>query len=194
MALTIIAGTPIEANREDGRLWFAQNGATRTRLALYAPPEVQIERVDAPLLSVYVARGVAPVWYSPDWREASVYLQPADDDELHVVWLNSHCGFDVIPQAAEKHAAWSYGGPKNSASKLAILAPPCYVQIHTYKHSTPRKYAAVTPDGAVRWLGTRSEVIAAHFRGDLDATRLAEFQGWLSELTTIGQLEVQDEL
>ena len=190
--MTIIAGTPIEANREDGRLWSAQNGTTRTRLALYAPPEVQIERVDAPLLSVYVARGVAPVWYSPDWREASVYLQPAEDDELHVVWLNSHCGFDVIPQAAEKHAAWSYGGPKNSASKLAILAPPCYVQIHTYKHSSPRKYAAVTLDGAVRWLGTRSEVLAAYFRRDLDATRLAEFQGWLSELSE--QLEVQDEL
>ena len=192
--MTIIAGNVVQIDAEDGRLWFAQNGATRTRLSLYAPPEVQIERVDAPLLSVYVARGVAPVWYSPDWREASVYLQPAEDDDLHVVWLNNHCGFDVIPQAAEKHAAWSYGGPKNSASKLAILAPPCYVQIHTYKHSSPRKYAAVTLDGAVRWLGARSEVIAAHFRGDLDATRLAEFQGWLSELTTIGQLEVQDEL
>jgi len=192
MALTIIAGDPID-NRDNGRLWFAQNGAKRTRLTLYAPPEVQIERVDAPSCSVYVARGVAPVWYSPDWREASVYLQPADDDELHVVWLNSHCGFDVIPQAAEKHAAWSHGGPKNSASKLAILAPPCYVQIHTYKHSSPREYAAVTLDGAVRWLGTRSEVIAAHFRGDVDATRLAKFQGWLSELTTVGQLEMQDE-
>jgi len=193
MALTIIAGDVIKIDAEDGRLWWAQNGATRTRLALCAPSEVQIERVDAPSLSVYVSRGVAPVWYSPDWREASVYLQLAEDDELHVVWLNSHCGFDVIPQAAEKHTAWSYGGPKNSASKLAILAPPCYVQIHTYKHSSPRKYVAVTLDGAVRWLGTRSEVIAAHFRGDVEATRLAEFQGWLSGLTAVGHLEVQDE-
>ena len=189
--MTIIAGNVVQIDAEDGQLWWAQNGATRTRLALYAAQGVYIERVDT---EVYVARNAVPVWYSPDWREASVYLQPADDDELHVVWLNSHCGFDVIPQAAEKHAAWSYGGPKNSASKIAILAPPCYVQIHTYKHSTPRKYAAVTPDGAVRWLGTRSEVLAAHFRDDVDATRLAEFKGWLSELTTAGQLEVQDEL
>ena len=190
--MTIIAGSAIEieTNREDGRLWFAQNGATRTRLALYAAQGAHIERVDT---EVYVVRNAAPVWYSPDWREASVYLQPADDDELHVVWLNSHCGFDVIPQAAEKRAAWSHGGPKNSASKLAILAPPCYVQIHTYKHSSPRKYAAVTLDGAVRLLGTRSEVLAAHFRGDLDATRLAEFQGWLSQLATAAHLEVQDE-
>jgi hypothetical protein len=188
--MVIIAGTPIGIENENGLLWFAQNGAKRTRLALYAPSEVQIERVDTEL---YLARDAVPVWYSPDWREASVYLQTAEDEELHVVWLNSHCGFDVIPQAAEKHAAWSYGGPKNSASKLAILAPPCYVQIHTYKHSSPRKYVAVTLDGAVRWLGTRSEVIAAHFRGDVEATRLAKFQGWLSELTTVGQLEVQDE-
>jgi hypothetical protein len=191
--MVIIAGTPIEIEtNRDGLLWFAQNGAKRTRLSLYAAQGVHIECVDSNI-PVYVARDAVPVWYSPDWREASVYLQPAEDEELYVVWLNSHCGFDVIPQAAEKHAAWSYGGPKNSASKLAILAPPCYVQIHTYKHSSPRKYAAVTLDGAVRWLGTRSEVIAAHFRRDLDATRLAEFQGWLSELTTAGQLEVQDE-
>jgi len=191
--MTIIAGMPIEieSNREDGLLWYAQNGAKRTRLSLYAAQGVHIERLDTEL---YLARDAVPVWYSPDWREASVYLQLAEDDELHVVWLNSHCGFDVIPQAAEKHAAWSHGGPKNSASKLAILAPPCYVQIHTYKNSSPRKYIAVTLDGAVRWLGTRSEVLAAHFRGDLDATRLAKFQSWLSELTTAGQLEVQDEL
>ena len=189
--MTIIAGNVVQIDAEDGQLWWAQNGATRTRLALYAAQGVYIERVDT---EVYVARNAVPVWYSPDWREASVYLQPAEDDELHVVWLNSHCGFDVIPQAAEKHAAWSYGGPKNSASKLAILAPPCYVQIHTYKNSSPRKYIAVTLDGAVRWLGTRSEVLAAHFRDDVDATRLAEFKGWLSELTTAGQLEVQDEL
>ena len=187
--MTIIAGDVVQIDAEDGRLWWAQNGAKRTRLALYAAQGVHIERVDT---EVYVARNAVPVWYSPDWREASVYLQLAEDDELHVVWLNSHCGFDVIPQAAEKHAAWSHGGPKNSASKLAILAPPCYVQIHTYKHSSPRKYAAVTLDGAVRWLGTRSEVLAAYFRRDLDATRLAEFQGWLSELSE--QLEVQDEL
>jgi hypothetical protein len=188
--MTIIAGTPIEIENENGRLWYAQNGAKRTRLALYAAQGVHIERVDT---EVYVARNAVPVWYSPDWREASVYLQPAEDDELHVVWLNSHCGFDVVPQAAEKRAAWSYSGPKNSASKLAILAPSCYVRIHTYKHSTPSEYAAVTLDGAVRWLGTCSEVLAAHFRGDVEATRLAEFRGWLNQLTAAGQLEVQDE-
>jgi hypothetical protein len=189
--MTIIAGDVVRIDAEDGLIWWAQNGATRTRLSLYAAQGVHIERVDT---EVYVVRNAAPVWYSPDWREASVYLQPVEDDELHVVWLNSHCGFSVTPKDAVLWQASSFGGPKNSESKIAVLKPPCYVQIHTYKHSTPSKYAAVTLDGAVRWLGTRSEVLAAHFRGDLDATRLAEFQGWLSQLATAGQLEVQDEL
>ena len=211
MALTIIAGDPID-NRDNGRLWFAQNGAKRTRLSLYAAQGVHIERFDT---EVYVARNAVPVWYSPDWREASVYLQLAEDDELHVVWLNSHCGFDVIPQAAEKHelhAVWlnthcgfavvpkdavlweasSFGGPKNSESKIAVLKTGCYVKEYTYKRATPSEWFAITLDGAVRCLGEKSRVIALALRGDKDAKRLAEFKGWLSDLT--GELEVQDEL
>ena len=195
MALTIIAGDPIEIHRDDGRLWFAQNGAKRTRLSLYALPEVQIERVDAPSCSVYVARGVAPVWYSPDWREASVYLQPepADDEELHVVWLNSHCGFGVVPKDAILWQASSVGGPKNSESKIAVLKPPCYIEEFTYKFATPSDWFSVALDGAVRRLRKRSDVIALALRGDKDAERLAELKGWLSQLTTAGQLEVHDE-
>jgi hypothetical protein len=63
MALTIIAGEPIETNRDDGRLWFAQNGAKRTRLTLYAAG-VHIERVDT---EVYVARNAVPVWTRESW-------------------------------------------------------------------------------------------------------------------------------
>ena len=83
--MTIIAGTPIEIENQDGLLWYAQNGAKRTRLSLYTAQGVHIERVDSNI-PVYVARDAVPVWYSPDWREASVYLQPAEDEELHVVW------------------------------------------------------------------------------------------------------------
>jgi hypothetical protein len=50
---------------------------------------------------------------------------------------------------------------------------------------------AITLDGAVRRLGTRSSIVALALRGDKDAARLAELKGWLSELTK--QLEVQDE-
>lgn len=191
--MTIIAGgaIEIEANRGDGRLWWAQNGAKRTRLALYAAQGVHIERVDT---EVYVARGAVPVWTGEDWsREASVYLYPTEKDELHAVWLNSHCGFAVVPKDAVLWEASSFGGPKNSESKIAVLKTGCYVEEYTYKRATPSEWFAITLDGAVRRFGTKSNIIALALRGDKDAKRLAELKGWLSELTTAGQLEVQDE-
>jgi len=190
--MTIIAGTPIEANREDGRLWYAQNGAKRTRLALYAAQGVHIERVDT---EVYVARNAVPVWTGEAWhREAAVYLYPAEVDELHGVWLNSHCGFGVTPKDAVLWESSSFGGPKNSQSQIAVVKPGCYIERYSYKHATPSSWYAITLDGAVRRLGTRSNIVALALRGDKDAKRLAELKGWLSELTTAGQLEVQDEL
>jgi len=192
MALTIIAGDAIEieANREDGRVWWAQNGAKRTRLALYAAQGVHIERVDT---EVYLARDAVPVWTGEEWhREAAVYLYPTEKDELHVVWLNTHCGFGVTPKDAVLWEASSFGGPKNSESKIAVLKTGCYVEEYTYKRATPSNWYAITLDGAVRRLGTRSNIVALALRGDKDAKRLAEFKGWLSELT--GELEVQDEL
>jgi len=191
MALTIIAGDAIEvdANREDGRVWWAQNGAKRTRLALYAAQGVHIERVDT---EVYVARNAVPVWTGEDWsREASVYLYPTEKDELYAVWLNTHCGFAVVPEDAVLWEASSFGGPKNSESKIAVLKTGCYVKEYTYKRATPSEWFAITLDGAVRCLGEKSRVIALALRGDKDAKRLAEFKGWLSDLT--GELEVQDE-
>ena len=190
--MTIIAGTPIETNREDGRLWFAQNGAKRTRLSLYAAQGVHIERVDSDL-EVYVARDAVPVWTGEEWsREASVYLYPSELHEIYAVWLNSHCGFSVFPKDAVLWQASSVGGPKNSESKIAVLKPPCYIEEFTYKFSTPSDWFSVTLDGAVRCLRKKSDVIALALRGDKDAARLAELKGWLSELTK--QLEVQDEL
>jgi len=192
--MTIIAGDAIEieANRDDGRVWWAQNGAKRTRLALYAAQGVHIERVDT---EVYVARDAVPVWTGEDWnREASVYLYPSELHEINAVWLNSHCGFAVVPKDAVLWEASSFGGPKNSESKLAVLKTGCYVEEYTYKRTTPSEWFAITLDGAVRCLGEKSRVIALALRGDKDAKRLAELKGWLSELTTAGQLEVQDEL
>ena len=186
--MTIIAGCVIEIETEDGLLWYAQNGATRTRLALYAA-DVHIERVDT---EVYVARGAVPVWTGEAWsREASVYLYPAEKHELHAVWLNSHCGFTVVPKDAVLWEASSFGGPKNSESKIAVLKTGCYVEEYTYKRATPSEWFAITLDGAVRCLGEKSRVIALALRGDKDAERLAELKGWLSELIT-GHLEVQD--
>ena len=189
--MTIIAGDAIEveANRDDGRVWWAQNGAKRTRLALYAAQGVHIERVDT---EVYVARGAVPVWTGEDWnREASVYLYPSELHEIYTVWLNSHCGFAVVPKDAVLWEASSFGGPKNSQSKIAVLKPACYIERYSYKHATPSSWYAITLDGAVRRLRKKSDVIALALRGDKDAARLAELKGWLSELT--GQLEVQDE-
>ena len=192
MALTIIAGDVIEIDAEDGRLWWAQNGAKRTRLLLYAAQGVHIERVDSEL---YLARDAVPVWTGEEWhREAAVYLYPAEVDELYGVWLNTHCGFGVAPKDSVLWQASSVGGPKNSESKIAVLKPPCYIEEFTYKFSTPSVWYAITLDGAVRRLGTRSNIVALALRGDKDAKRLAELKGWLSELTTAGQLEVQDEL
>jgi hypothetical protein len=191
MALTIIAGTPIETNRDDGRLWFAQNGAKRTRLTLYAAQGVHIECVDFHI-PVYVARNAVPVWTGESWhREASVYLYPAETDELHAVWLNTHCGFGVSPKDAVLWEASSVGGPKNSESKIAVVELGCYIERHSYKHATPSSWYSISLDGAVRRLGTRSNIVALALRGDKDATRLAELKGWLSELIT-GQLEVSD--
>jgi hypothetical protein len=179
MALTIIAGTPIEANRDDGRLWFAQNGAKRTRLTLYAAG-VHIERVDT---EVYVAHNAVPVWTGESWhREASVYLYPAETDELYAVWLNTHCGFGVAPKDAVLWEASSVGGPKNSASQIAVLKTACYIERYSYKFAAPSIWYAITLDGAVRRLGTKSNIVGLALRGDKDAARLAELKGWLSEL------------
>ena len=191
--MTIIAGTPIEANREDGRLWWAQNGAKRTRLSLYAAQGVHIEPADSDI-PVYLARNAVPVWTGEDWsRQASVYLYPTEKDELYAVWLNTHCGFAVVPKDAVLWEASSFGGPKNSESKIAVLKTGCYVEEYTYKRATPSEWFAITLDGAVRCLGEKSRVIALALRGDKDAEHLAKLKGWLSELTTVGQLEVQDE-
>ena len=196
MALTIIAGDPIEIHRDDGRLWFAQNGAKRTRLALYAAQGVHIERVDSDI-PVYLAHSAVPVWIGDErGREAAVYLYPAEKDEkdeLYAVWLNSHCGFGVTPKDAVLWQASSVGGPKNSESKIAVLKPPCYIEEFTYKFATPSDWFSVALDGAVRCLREKSDVIALALRGDKDAERLAELKGWLSQLTTAGQLEVHDE-
>ena len=189
--MTIIAGSAIEIETEDGLLWHAQNGAKRTHLALYAAQGVHIERVDT---EVYLARNAVPVWTGEQWhREAAVYLYPTEKDELYAVWLNSYCGFGVVPKDAVLWEASSFGGAKNSESKIAVLKPPCYIEEFTYKFSTPSDWYSVTLDGAVRRLGTRSNIVALALRGDKDAERLAELKGWLSELATAGQLEVQDE-
>jgi hypothetical protein len=189
--MTIIVGTAIEieTSREDGRVWYAQNGATRTRLTLYAAQGVHIERVDS---EVYVARNAVPVWTGEGWREAAVYLYPAEKDEIHAVWLNTHCGFGATPKDAVLWEACSFGGPKNSRSQIAVVRTGCYIEEYSYKHSTPSTWFAITLDGAVRRLGAKSRVVSLALRGDKDAARLAELKGWLSELT--GQLEVQDEL
>jgi hypothetical protein len=191
MALTIIAGDVIKIDTEDGRLWWAQNGAKRTRLALYAAQGVHIECVDSNI-PVYLARNAVPVWTGEEWnREATVYLYPAEKDELYAVWLNTHCGFSVTPKDAVLWQASSVGGPKNSQSQIAVVRPHFYIEEFTYKFATPSDWFSVALDGAVRRLGTRSNIVALALRGDKDAARLAELKGWLSELIT-GQLEVQE--
>ena len=196
MAITIISGCNLRLDDSEGCLWHACNGARRTRLALYRASGIEVERVpDAPYYQhVYVAHGCLPTWYQADWREAAVYLQPSEADELYHVRLNAHCGFNTVPKDAELWSAWSWGGPKNSASKIAVIAPPAYAEIITYKHAAPYDYILLGMDGAVRELGERSEVLAKHFRGDKDATRLAELKGWLTALTAArSPLEVHDE-
>ena len=198
--MTIIAGAPIKTETNCGnifgncRLWFAQNGRTRTRLALYAAQGLHIECVDVKI-RVYVVRAV-PVWTGEEGRrEASVCLHPDEKDEkdeLYAVWLNTHCGFSVFPKDAVLWQASSVGGRKNSASQIAVVNPGCYIERYSYKFAMPSYWYAITLDGAVRSLGEQSHIIAIASRGDKDAARLAELKGWLSGLT--GQLEAQDEL
>ena len=192
--MTIIAGAPIETKTNCGntfgncRLWFAQNGRTRTRLSLYAAQGLHIECVDT---KVYLARDAVPVWVGDERsREASVYLHadPDEKDELYAVWLNTHCGFSVFPKDAVLWQASSVGGRKNSASQIAVVNPGCYIERYSYKFAMPSYWYAITLDGAVRSLGEQSYIIAIASRGDKDAARLAELKGWLSGLT--GQWEV----
>jgi len=196
MAITIISGCNLRLDDSEGCLWSACNGAKRTRLALYRASGIEVERVPTTEagLVVHIARGALPTWYQPDWREAAVYLQPSDADALYHVRLNTHCGFNTVPKDAELWSAWSWGGPKNSASKIAVIEGGSYCEIISYKHASPYSYVLLGMDGEVRWLGERSEVLAKHFRGDKDATRLAELKGWLTELTAArSTLEVHDE-
>ena len=200
--MTIIAGTPIETETNCGntfgscRIWFAQNGRTRTRLALYAAQDIHIECVDIKI-PVYVAHNAVPAWIGDERsREASVYLHadPAEKDELCAVWLNTYCGFSVFPKDAVLWQASSVGGPKNSQSKIAVVRLGCYIERYSYKFAQPSYWYSISLDGAVRGLGTKSNIIALALRGDKDAAHLAQLKGWLSELNTAGQLEVQDEL
>jgi hypothetical protein len=195
--MTIIAGAPIETETNCGntfgncRIWFAQNGRTSTRLALYAAQGLHIECVDVKI-RVYAAHAV-PVWIGDERsREASVYLHadPDEKDELYAVWLNTHCGFSVFPKDAVLWQASSVGGRKNSASQIAVVNPGCYIEGYSYKFAMPSYWYSISLDGAVRSLGWKSHIVDLASRGDKDAARLAELKGWLSWFT--GQLEVQD--
>ena len=150
--MTIIAGCVIEIETEDGLLWYAQNGAKRTRLSLYAAQGVHIERVDSEL---YLARDAVPVWTGEAWgREASLYLYPAEKDELHAVWLNSHCGFGVTPKDAVLWQASSVGGSQkqresNRGSQTRLLHREIFLQArrsvqlvrnHTRRRSASSRY------------------------------------------------------
>jgi hypothetical protein len=128
--MTIIAGTPIEieTNRDNGQVWWAQNGAKRTRLALYAAQGVHIERVDT---EVYVARNAVPVWTGDGSREASVYLYPSELHEIYAVWLNSHCGFGVDPEGRRFVAGVQRWGPqKQREQNRSAEAPMLHRGVH----------------------------------------------------------------
>jgi hypothetical protein len=162
--MVVISG--VELVQSDRLLWAAQRGSERLRLI--ADAGVQVRRVGE---RVYVAHALPmpatrTVRLMPETKYRTLYHLRIDDQHR----------FGVLPQDAH---VWSdsIGGIYErgyAAAQMSIINPPAYVSIvRKHKLVSQLHYIALLPDGGVREMGTKRDVMLLAKTGEPLALQLA---------------------
>jgi len=163
--MVVISGVELVAG--DRLLWVAQRGSERLRLI--ADAGVQVRRVGE---RVYVAHALPmpatrTVRLMPETKYRTLYHLRIDDQHR----------FGVLPQDAH---VWSdsIGGIYErgyAAAQMSIINPPAYVSIvRKHKLVSQLHYIALLPDGGVREMGTKRDVMLLAKTGEPLALQLAK--------------------
>jgi hypothetical protein len=164
--MVVISG--VELVSDDDLLWAAQRGSERLRLI--ADEGVRVRRVGE---RVYVAHAL------PMPATRTVRLVPTTNHgALYHLRIDDSYRFGVTPADAQ---VWSdsIGGHYErgyAAAQMSIIKPPAYVSIvRKHKLVSQLHYIALLPDGGVRDMGTKREVLLLAKTGEplaLQLTRL----------------------
>jgi hypothetical protein len=166
--MVVISG--VELVTSDSLLWAAQRGSERLRLI--ADAGVQVRRVGE---RVYVAHAL------PMPATRTVRLMPETKYRtLYHLRIDDSYRFGVLPQDAH---VWSdsIGGHYErgyAAAQMSIINPPAYVSIVRKRALVSElRYLALLPDGGVREMGTRREVLLLAKTGEPLALQLTRLLG-----------------
>ena len=166
--MVVISG--VELVTGDRLLWAAQRGSERLRLI--ADEGVEVRRVGE---RVYVAHAL------PMPATRTVRLMPTEKyRKLYHLRIDDSYRFGIIPEDAQ---VWSesIGGLYESgcaAAQMSIIKPPAYVSIVRKRvFITQLRYLALLPDGEVRDMGTKHEVLLLAKTGEPLALQLAQLLG-----------------
>ena len=161
--MVVISGVELV---QDSLLWAAQRGSERLRLI--ADAGVQVRRVGE---RVYVAHAL------PMPATRTVRLMPTTKyREPYHLRIDDSYRFGVLPQDAQ---LWSdpIGGIYASgyaAAQISIINPPAFISIvRKHKLIYQLHYIALLPDGGVRDVGTKREVLLLAKTGEPLALQLA---------------------
>jgi hypothetical protein len=126
---------------QEGKVWEAQNGATRRTLVVInkiAVSDGQVNFIDCSL--GFLDKG----------NHSFIFINPNkfNDDRILGLFLNRECGFKVV-EGNEMYSNNSIGGYGNSESKFGIYEVGTIIEVTTYKNRKTPTYYKLTTDGWV---------------------------------------------